>query len=126
MSDRVGFGTVDAMPNSMPRRRHVGVLLGAGLGAHVDLAGLPSQSNVTVKQHDVPAGTLFAAATLIHPVQFGGTGFGAGVKSSFSSVAVKPGHRPAIVQAAPDALLQKISAWTWLDPIPGAPAGSVK
>src|SRR5512140_862360 len=86
----------------------------------------PSQLNVTAKQHAVPAGTPASAATLIQPVQFGGTGFGATEKSSLSRVAWKPGHTPAIDHVAPAALLQKTSVWTWLDPTPGCTSSEVK
>src|SRR6266850_32923 len=88
--------------------------------AHTSITpGMPSQVKVTVKQQDAPSATPAAAATLIQPVQPGGTGFGAGVKSSLSSAALQPGHSPANAHVAPAGSLQKISVCTWLDPDPG-------
>src|SRR5438093_3949939 len=116
------------MPKSRPvRLSGTPVSCQTQVWAHTSITpGWPSQTKVTLKQHEVPGGTLAAAATLIHPVQFGGTGFGAGVKSSLSSVAVKPGHRPAIDHVAPAEALQKTSVWTWLDPVPGRTSSPVK
>src|SRR5437762_826111 len=88
--------------------------------------GTPSQMKVTVKQHEVPGTTAADAATLIQPVHPGGTGLGAGVKFSFSSVAVNPGQRPAIDDEGPGGVLQKTSVWMWLEPIPGFTSRPVK
>src|SRR5437016_5405943 len=77
--------------------------------AHMSITpACPSQTNVTLKQQVVPAGVPAAAVIEIHPVHPAGTGFGASVWSSLSSLTVQPGHTPEVDQLAPAALLQNI------------------
>ena len=69
----------------------------------------PLHRNLTRKQHVVPTGVVAVACTQINPTQPGGTGFGAGVWSVLTSVALNPGQTPTTVQFAPTALLQSVS-----------------
>src|ERR1044072_4195706 len=80
--------------------------------AHTSITpGTPSQLKLTVKQQVVPDGTDAGADTQIMPIQFAGSGFGAAVLSVLTSVAVNPGHSPAMLHVAPvpDVLLQPVS-----------------
>ena len=52
------------------------------------VAATPSHTKFTLKQQIVPTGVPGGAVTAIRPTQFSGTGFGAGVLSVLSSVAV--------------------------------------
>src|SRR5437899_11885245 len=72
--------------------------------AHTSMMpGRPSHRNWTVKQHVVASGVPAGAETQIIPIQPGGTGFGAGVLSGLTSVALHPGHSPAMLHDAPTA-----------------------
>src|SRR5919198_510356 len=79
----------------------------------------PLHWNLTRKQHVVPVGVPATAWTQISPTQPGGTGFGAGVWSVLTSVALKPGQIPAITQLAPVELLQSVSTNRYVGPAPG-------
>src|SRR5262245_55061767 len=54
----------------------------------------PAHPKTIPKQQLAPVGTAPATETQIQPLQPTGSGFGAGVKSSFTMVALKPGQSP--------------------------------
>src|SRR5437773_5332242 len=61
--------------------------------AHTSMMpGAPLHRKRTAKQHVVGIGVPATADTQTMPTHPGGTGFGAGVRSVLTSVALKPGH----------------------------------
>jgi hypothetical protein len=113
MEPRVGFGTVERMPklkSSIPDGTET--VLQSQAVAHSSIsAGDPAQSKCRMGQQVVPTGTPAAAVIEMKPVQPGGMGFGAGDRSSLTSVAVKPGHSPVTLQGASTA---QVVLFTWM------------
>src|SRR5438093_7953905 len=102
----------------MPTSGPLGLQLQACAHSSIS-AGVIIQSKFTLKQQSVPSGTEVSAAVQIQPVNPGGTGLSAGVtRSSFTSVAVKPGHSPFTAHGAGcGQLLERM--WMYELPAPG-------